>query len=91
MLQKETLISPQAALTLVRSMILLADILAVHTEDDKEYHSSTNEPLNLLILAHKLTVKQVSAMLMSYIRFTAFANPLCSFHLSHYENYFNSS
>ncbi|XP_019370589.1 PREDICTED: cilia- and flagella-associated protein 54 isoform X2 [Gavialis gangeticus] len=59
LLQKETFISPQAALTLVKSMLLLADILAVHTEKDRGYHSSTNEPLNLLILAHKLTVKQM--------------------------------
>nr|XP_013802500.1 PREDICTED: cilia- and flagella-associated protein 54 [Apteryx mantelli mantelli] len=59
LLQEETFISPPASLTLVKSMLLLADILVQQTEEDTEHHSSTVEPLNLLILAHELTVKAI--------------------------------
>ncbi|XP_057281110.1 cilia- and flagella-associated protein 54 isoform X1 [Pezoporus wallicus] len=58
LLQEDTLISPPASLTLVKSMLLLADILTLQTEDT-EHCSSTMEPLNLLILAHKLTIKAI--------------------------------
>ncbi|KFO72738.1 Putative uncharacterized protein C12orf63, partial [Cuculus canorus] len=57
LLQEDTFISPPASLTLVKSMVLLADILAVETVEDSEHWSSTVEPLNLLILAHELTIK----------------------------------
>lgn len=59
LLQEDTLISPPASLTLVKSMLLLADILTLQTQDT-EHCSSTMEPLNLLILAHELTIKAVS-------------------------------
>ncbi|XP_037245608.1 cilia- and flagella-associated protein 54 [Falco rusticolus] len=56
LLQADTLISPPASLTLVKSMLLLADIL---TLQDTEHCSSTVEPLNLLILAHEFTIKAI--------------------------------
>uniref|UniRef100_A0A8C4TSV1 Cilia and flagella associated protein 54 n=1 Tax=Falco tinnunculus TaxID=100819 RepID=A0A8C4TSV1_FALTI len=56
LLQVDTFISPPASLTLVKSMLLLADIL---TLQDTEHCSSTVEPLNLLILAHELTIKAI--------------------------------
>ncbi|XP_025909263.1 cilia- and flagella-associated protein 54 [Nothoprocta perdicaria] len=59
LLQEETCISPPASLTLVKTMLLLADILAQQTEEDTERHCSTMEPLNLLTLAHELTVKAI--------------------------------
>lgn len=60
LLQEDTLISPSASLTLVKSILLLADILTLQTGEDTEHCSSTAEPLNLLILAHGLTIKAVS-------------------------------
>ncbi|KAM6383530.1 cilia- and flagella-associated protein 54 [Alca torda] len=59
LLQEDTFISPPASLTLVKSMLLLADILTLQTAEDTEHCSSTVEPLNLLILAHELTVKAI--------------------------------
>ncbi|KAM9292811.1 LOW QUALITY PROTEIN: cilia- and flagella-associated protein 54 [Morus bassanus] len=59
LLQEDTFISPPASLTLVKSMLLLADILTVQTVEDTEHCSSTVEPLNLLILAHELTIKAI--------------------------------
>lgn len=60
LLQEDTFISPPASLTLVRSMLLLADILTLQTVEDTEHCSSTAEPLNLLVLAHELTIEAVS-------------------------------
>ncbi|KFO12752.1 Putative uncharacterized protein C12orf63, partial [Balearica regulorum gibbericeps] len=60
LLQEDTFISPAASLTLVKSMLLLADILTLQTVlEDTEHSSSTVEPLNLLILAHELTIKAI--------------------------------
>ncbi|XP_009462277.1 PREDICTED: uncharacterized protein CFAP54 [Nipponia nippon] len=59
LLQEDTFISPAASLTLVKSMLLLADILTLQTAEDTEHCSSTVEPLNLLILAHDLTIKAI--------------------------------
>lgn len=60
LLQEDTFISPPASLTLVKSMLLLADILTLQTVENTEHCSSTVEPLNLLILAHELAIKAVS-------------------------------
>ncbi|XP_050791921.1 cilia- and flagella-associated protein 54 [Gopherus flavomarginatus] len=59
LLQEKPFISPMASLTLVKSMLLLADILTTQTDEDTEHHSSAIEQLNLLILAHKYTIKQI--------------------------------
>ncbi|KAM6292902.1 cilia- and flagella-associated protein 54 [Porphyrio hochstetteri] len=59
LLQEDPFISPPASLILVKSMLLLADILTLQTVEDTEGSSSTVEPLNLLILAHELTIKAV--------------------------------
>ncbi|XP_010006376.1 PREDICTED: uncharacterized protein CFAP54 [Chaetura pelagica] len=59
LLQEDTVISPPASLTLVRSMVLLADMLTLQSGEDTEHCSSTVEPLNLLILAHELTIKAI--------------------------------
>nr|XP_048691469.1 cilia- and flagella-associated protein 54 isoform X3 [Caretta caretta] len=59
LLQEKPFISPMASLTLVKSMLLLADILTTQTDEDTEHHSSAVERLNLLILAHKFTIKQI--------------------------------
>ncbi|KFW88001.1 Putative uncharacterized protein C12orf63, partial [Phalacrocorax carbo] len=59
LLQEDTFISPPASLILVKSMLLLADILTLQTVEDTEHCSSTVEPLNLLILAHELTIKAI--------------------------------
>ncbi|KFP67075.1 Putative uncharacterized protein C12orf63, partial [Cariama cristata] len=59
LLQEDTFISPPASLTLVKSMLLLADILTLQTVEDTEHCSSAGEPLNLLILAHELTIKAI--------------------------------
>ncbi|XP_052630644.1 cilia- and flagella-associated protein 54 isoform X1 [Harpia harpyja] len=59
LLQEDTFISSPASLTLVKSIILLADILTLQTGEDTEHCSSTAEPLNLLILAHELTIKAI--------------------------------
>ncbi|XP_064899545.1 cilia- and flagella-associated protein 54 isoform X2 [Columba livia] len=59
LLQEDTFISPPASLTLVRSMLLLADILTLQTVEDTEHCSSTAEPLNLLVLAHELTIEAI--------------------------------
>ncbi|XP_074024365.1 cilia- and flagella-associated protein 54 [Numenius arquata] len=61
LLQEDTFISPPASFTLVKSMLLLADILTLRTVEDTEHCSSTVEPLNLLILAHELTIKAIFA------------------------------
>ncbi|XP_053108413.1 cilia- and flagella-associated protein 54 isoform X2 [Hemicordylus capensis] len=58
-LEEKTLISPPACLTLVQSMLLLADILRTEAEDDSEHHTSKTDQWNLLILAHKLVIKQL--------------------------------
>lgn len=60
LLQEDTFIFSPASLTLVKSMLLLADVLALQTVGDAEYCSSAVEPLNLLILAHEITIKAVS-------------------------------
>ncbi|KFV50983.1 Putative uncharacterized protein C12orf63, partial [Gavia stellata] len=59
LLQEDTFVSPPASLTLVKSMLLLADILTLQTVEDKEHCFSTVEPLNLLILAHELTIEAI--------------------------------
>ncbi|XP_040412645.1 cilia- and flagella-associated protein 54 isoform X4 [Cygnus olor] len=59
LLQEDTFIFSPASLTLVKSMLLLADILALQTVGDAEYCSSAMEPLNLLILAHEITIKAI--------------------------------
>ncbi|XP_075789877.1 cilia- and flagella-associated protein 54 isoform X3 [Pelodiscus sinensis] len=59
LLQEKPFISPKAFLTLVKSMLLLADILTAQMDEDTEHHSSVIERLNLLILAHKITIKQI--------------------------------
>ncbi|XP_009880942.1 PREDICTED: uncharacterized protein CFAP54 [Charadrius vociferus] len=59
LLQEDTFISPPASLTLVKSMLLLADILTLQRVEDTKHCSSTVEPLNLLTLAHELTIKAI--------------------------------
>ncbi|KFQ02098.1 Putative uncharacterized protein C12orf63, partial [Leptosomus discolor] len=59
LLQEDTFISPPASLTLVKSMLLLADILTLQTVEDTEHCPSTLEPLNLLTSAHELTMKAI--------------------------------
>ncbi|KFV49776.1 Putative uncharacterized protein C12orf63, partial [Tyto alba] len=59
LLQEDTFISLPASMTLVKSMLLLADILTWQTEEGIEHCSSAVEPLNLLILAHELTIKAI--------------------------------
>ncbi|KAM6095385.1 cilia- and flagella-associated protein 54 [Chlamydotis macqueenii] len=59
LLQEDTFISPPASLTLVKSMLLLADILTLQTVEDTERGSSTVESLNELVLAHELTIKAI--------------------------------
>ncbi|KAM6417221.1 cilia- and flagella-associated protein 54 [Pluvialis apricaria] len=59
LLQEDTFISSPASLTLVKSMLLLADILTLQRVEDTEHCSSTVEPLNLLTLAHELTIKAI--------------------------------
>ncbi|XP_015482778.1 cilia- and flagella-associated protein 54 isoform X2 [Parus major] len=58
LLQEDTFISLPASLTLVKSMLLQAEILSLQTEDS-EHCSSAVEPLKLLALAHKLTIKAI--------------------------------
>lgn len=60
LLQEDTFISPPASLTLVRSILLLVDILTLQTVEDPEHCSSVVERLNFLNLAHELTIKAVS-------------------------------
>ncbi|KAM7056788.1 cilia- and flagella-associated protein 54 [Acridotheres tristis] len=57
LLQEDTFISLPASLTLVKSMLLLADILPLQIVEDSEHCSSAVEPLNLLVSAHELTIK----------------------------------
>ncbi|XP_062348340.1 cilia- and flagella-associated protein 54 [Cinclus cinclus] len=59
LLQGDTFISLPASLTLVKSMLLLADILPLQIVEDSEHCSSAEEPLNLLALAHELTIKAI--------------------------------
>ncbi|RLW06339.1 hypothetical protein DV515_00004612, partial [Chloebia gouldiae] len=59
LLQEDTFISLPASLTLVKSMLLLADILPLQIAEDSEHSPSAVEPLNLLVLAHKLTIKAI--------------------------------
>ncbi|XP_027743250.1 cilia- and flagella-associated protein 54 [Empidonax traillii] len=61
LLREDTFISPPASLTLVKSMLLLADILPLQIVEDTEHCSSSVEPLNLLVLAHELTIKAIFA------------------------------
>uniref|UniRef100_A0ACB8FPT2 Uncharacterized protein n=1 Tax=Sphaerodactylus townsendi TaxID=933632 RepID=A0ACB8FPT2_9SAUR len=58
LLDEKTLISPPACLTLVKSMLLLADIMRTQTEDESKHISKTDQ-LNLLILAHRLVIDQL--------------------------------
>lgn len=58
LLQEDKFISPPASLTLVKSMLLMTDILALQIEN-MEYCSAV-DPLNLLNLAHDITLKEVS-------------------------------
>nr|XP_056702505.1 cilia- and flagella-associated protein 54 [Euleptes europaea] len=57
LLDEKTLISPPASLTLVKSMLLLADIMRTQKEQSK--HISKTDQLNLLILAHRLVIEQL--------------------------------
>ncbi|XP_063010920.1 cilia- and flagella-associated protein 54 [Melospiza melodia melodia] len=59
LLQEDTCISLPASLTFVKSMLLLADILPLQLVEDSEHCSSPVEPFNLLVLAHKLTIKAI--------------------------------
>ncbi|XP_068047777.1 cilia- and flagella-associated protein 54 isoform X1 [Anomalospiza imberbis] len=59
LLQEDTFISLPASLILVKSMLLLADILPLQIVEDSEQSSSAVEPLNLLVLAHELTIKAI--------------------------------
>ncbi|XP_031363376.2 cilia- and flagella-associated protein 54 [Lonchura striata] len=59
LLQEDTFISLPASLTLVKSMLLLADILLLQIVEDSEHCPSAVEPLNLLVLAHKLAIKAI--------------------------------
>ncbi|XP_066039514.1 cilia- and flagella-associated protein 54 [Chamaea fasciata] len=59
LLQEDIFISLPASLTLVKSMLLLADILPLQIVEDSEHHSSAVEPLNLLVSAHELTIKSI--------------------------------
>lgn len=60
LLQGDTFISMSASFTLVKSMLLLADMLPLERVEDPEHCSSAMEPLSLLVLAHELTIKAVS-------------------------------
>nr|XP_060633260.1 cilia- and flagella-associated protein 54 [Anolis sagrei ordinatus] len=59
LLRNKALISPAASLTVVQSMLLLADIMRTQAEGDSEHHTSKTEQLNLLILAHTIVIKQL--------------------------------
>ncbi|XP_021247900.1 cilia- and flagella-associated protein 54 isoform X2 [Numida meleagris] len=59
LLQEDKFISPPASLTLVKSMLLMTDLLALQTVENKEYCSSAVDPLNLLNLAHEITLKEI--------------------------------
>ncbi|XP_042324461.1 cilia- and flagella-associated protein 54 isoform X2 [Sceloporus undulatus] len=59
LLEDKTMISPPASLTLVQSMLLLADIMRMQAEGDSERHTSKTEQLNLLLLAHTIVIKQL--------------------------------
>uniref|UniRef100_A0ABM5GFE7 Cilia- and flagella-associated protein 54 isoform X1 n=1 Tax=Pogona vitticeps TaxID=103695 RepID=A0ABM5GFE7_9SAUR len=59
LLEEKTLISPPASLTLVQSMLLLADIMRTQAEGDAEHLTSKTDQLNLLFLAHTLVIKQL--------------------------------
>ncbi|XP_067998988.1 cilia- and flagella-associated protein 54 [Melanerpes formicivorus] len=59
LLQEDAFISPPASLTLVKSMLLLAELPTLQTAEGAEHCSSTVEPLNLLIGAHELTIKAI--------------------------------
>ncbi|XP_062838899.1 cilia- and flagella-associated protein 54 isoform X2 [Anolis carolinensis] len=59
LLKNKALISPAASLTVVQSMLLLADIMRTQGEGDSEHHTSKTEQLNLLILAHTIVIKQL--------------------------------
>ncbi|XP_040518077.1 cilia- and flagella-associated protein 54 isoform X2 [Gallus gallus] len=58
LLQEDKFISPPASLTLVKSMLLMTDILALQTIENMEYCSAV-DPLNLLNLAHDITLKEI--------------------------------
>ncbi|XP_066490590.1 cilia- and flagella-associated protein 54 [Tiliqua scincoides] len=59
LLEEKTLISPPACLTLVQSMLLLADIMRTQAENGSAHHTSKVDQLNLLILAHRLVIEQL--------------------------------
>uniref|UniRef100_A0A8C3Y0P8 Cilia and flagella associated protein 54 n=2 Tax=Catharus ustulatus TaxID=91951 RepID=A0A8C3Y0P8_CATUS len=59
LLQEDSFISLPASLTLVRSVLLLTDILPLKIREDSEHCSLAVEPLNLLILSHELTIKAI--------------------------------
>ncbi|XP_072204292.1 cilia- and flagella-associated protein 54 [Excalfactoria chinensis] len=59
LLQEDKFISPPASLTLVKSMLLMADVLELQRAENMEYFSSAVEPLNLLNLAHEITLKEI--------------------------------
>ncbi|XP_015271758.1 PREDICTED: cilia- and flagella-associated protein 54 [Gekko japonicus] len=58
LLEEKTLISSPASLTLVKSMLLLSDIMRTQTEDESKHISKTDQ-LDLLILAHRLVIEQL--------------------------------
>ncbi|XP_063252340.1 cilia- and flagella-associated protein 54 isoform X2 [Prinia subflava] len=57
--QDNIFISLRASLSLVKSMLLLAEILLLQVAEDSEHCSSAVQPLNLLVLAHELTIKAI--------------------------------
>ncbi|NWY68452.1 CFA54 protein, partial [Erithacus rubecula] len=59
LLQEDAFISLPASLTLVKSVLLLTDILPLQIVEDLEHCSSPVEPLNLLVLSHELTIKAI--------------------------------
>uniref|UniRef100_A0A8C2SZF3 Cilia and flagella associated protein 54 n=1 Tax=Coturnix japonica TaxID=93934 RepID=A0A8C2SZF3_COTJA len=59
LLQEDKFISPPASLTLVKSMLLMADMLELQRAENMEYCSSAVEPLNILNLAHEITLKEI--------------------------------
>lgn len=68
LLQEDKFISPPASLTLVKSMLLMTDVLALQTIENMENCSSAVEPLNLLNSAHEITLKEVSIQFLKHLQ-----------------------
>ncbi|KAJ7329936.1 hypothetical protein JRQ81_016110 [Phrynocephalus forsythii] len=89
LLEEKTLISPPASLTLVQSMLLLADIMRTQADGDSEHPTSKADQLNLLLLAHALVIKQLfllGQLLEQHAEdptLTTLNNPLKNIYLPH--------